>query len=56
MPLRQAAVIYLKNTIKEHWVLEPEDVNKKVPISEQDKVAFRQNIVSKIVVSGEQIK
>lgn len=52
--IRQAAAIYLKNLIKQRWVIENE--NNEVPLSDQDKVPLRQKIILAIMQSPDGIR
>jgi hypothetical protein len=54
--LRQAAVIFLKNFISRAWSVDDLDKEKITPISEQDKVNLRSQIVVLIVESPEPIR
>lgn len=54
--VKLATVIYFKNSIRSGWTLDPEDVLKITPISEQDKIAVRQSILPKIVSAPEALK
>ncbi|CAD5229107.1 unnamed protein product [Bursaphelenchus okinawaensis] len=56
MAVRQAAGIFLKNHIRDYWVLDSDDVGKKVPIAEQDKVAIRQVLIPRIIMAPEALK
>ncbi|CAD5234879.1 unnamed protein product [Bursaphelenchus xylophilus] len=56
LAVRQASGIFLKNHIRELWVLDADEVGKKLPIAEQDKVAIRQVIVAKIISAPEALK
>lgn len=52
LPVRQAAVIYLKNTITQSWEeKQPSNPSDPVPfnIHETDKVQIRENLVEAVV-------
>ncbi|VDO11392.1 unnamed protein product [Brugia timori] len=52
---RQAAVIYLKNVINRHWVMD-EDDKQSFTLSEQDKHLIRELIIDAIVASPEAVR
>ncbi|VDK80864.1 unnamed protein product [Onchocerca ochengi] len=53
--VRQAAVIYLKNVINRHWVMD-EDDKQSFSLPEQDKHLIRELIIDAIVASPEAIR
>ncbi|KAI6210536.1 D-Importin 7/RanBP7 [Aphelenchoides besseyi] len=53
---RQAAVIYLKNLISRSWAVSEEDAVNTTPISEQDKVDIRSQIIERIIEAPEPIR
>ncbi|XP_067902475.1 importin-7 isoform X2 [Heterodontus francisci] len=58
LPVRQAGVIYLKNTITQFWA-EPEAASSDVPpftIPEEDQQFIRDNIIEAIIQSPELIR
>jgi len=58
-PVRQAAVIYLKNMVSSHWrEREPDTPGAPVPFSihEQDKALIRDNIVDAVVLAPDIIR
>lgn len=56
MSLRQAAIIFLKNTINRAWNVDNTDQERVSGISEQDKVILRSQIVGLIVEAPETIR
>jgi hypothetical protein len=54
--VRQAAVIYLKNLLYEHWLVEKEKSGGQWEFSEQDKVFFRQHIIETLINAPEPIR
>lgn len=54
--VRQAAVIYLKNVVHKAWVVDEDEKDTTLPISEQDKTPIRQAIIGSIVNAPEPIR
>jgi hypothetical protein len=54
--VRQAAIIYLKNVIHKSWVVEGDEKDTVMPLSDQDKSPIRQAIIGAIVHSPEAIR
>jgi hypothetical protein len=55
--IRQAAVIYLKNAIYEHWNIDKDENSaEKWELSEQDKAPLKQQIIPAIIHAPEPIK
>lgn len=53
--VRQAAVIYLKNTIRKSWEVNEQEKDV-LPLCEQDKVLFKQKLLPAILHSPEPIR
>ena len=54
--VRQAAVIYMKNILYEHWSVDKDKVGSQWEFSEQDKLFIKQHIIETIIIAPEPIK
>uniref|UniRef100_A0A914MIF9 Importin N-terminal domain-containing protein n=1 Tax=Meloidogyne incognita TaxID=6306 RepID=A0A914MIF9_MELIC len=53
--VRQAAVIYMKNILYEHWSVEKDKAGSQWEFSEQDKLFIKQHIIQTIIIAPEPI-
>lgn len=58
MPVRQAAVIYLKREVESHWAEKDPEPGQPLPytIHEQDRALIREAIIDAVVLSPEVIR
>ena len=54
--VRQAAVIYFKHMIQDHWELDDDEKKDAQPLTEEDKIPIRENIFAAIIDSPEPIR
>jgi len=58
MPVRQAGVIYLKNTINQNWEIKSADASGTIPFSihESDKQFIRDNIIDAVIQAPDPVR